>query len=67
MEWVSYSLRPLVTSVDIYGNRQMPGPGEQKVEFLAETIELVVDLFLATLAGFIGLYVYDHSRTANEH
>ncbi len=65
VECLNYSLRPLVTSVDIYGNREMPGPGEQKVEFLAETIKLFADFFLASLAGFVGLNVYDHSRTAN--
>jgi hypothetical protein len=67
MYWVTYSVRPLVTSMDIYGDMQMPGPSMRKVEFIAVTIKLTLDLILATAAGCIGLYVYDHNPTANEN
>lgn len=66
MQWVAYSLRPLVTSIDVYGNMQMPGPSMLKVEFLADTVKLVFDLILATVAGYIGVTIYDQSQKQSD-
>lgn len=65
MYWVSSSMRPLVTEVDIFGNRQQQMPSERIVEFYSSTIKLAIDLMLATMAGFIGLSIYDYG-TADE-
>ena len=66
LRWLDQSVRPFFTSVNIYGNRQMPGPGEQKVEFVSETIKFGVALILAALAGLMGMDIYDQGSTPNE-
>jgi hypothetical protein len=63
MHWVTLSVRPLVTSIDIYGDVQTGSPSIATVQFFADTINLAVDCIFATLAGFIGTTVYDYSRT----
>ena len=73
MDWVSYLIRtseaetasPYVANP--FGNSVQVAPSDLRgVEALAETLKFMVDLILATTAGFIGLYVYDHSRIANQ-
>ena len=59
MYWLGPALRPFITSVDIYGDMQTSGPSMRIVEFFADTARLAIDLALATLAGFIGRYIYD--------
>ena len=67
MIWVANSVRPLVTPIDIYGDARLAGPSTQRVECIAATIRLASNLILATAAGFIGFYVYDHSSRPGEH
>jgi hypothetical protein len=70
LDWVSYALqtstRQTMQPPDLFGDSvQTAPPGTRGIEALAETIKLVVDLILATSAGFIALYIYDNSRTPN--
>jgi hypothetical protein len=71
MAWVRDHVRPLFTSIDIYGDAggrdlEPRGPSAQRVEFVSETIRFSVNLILAGIAGFIGTLIYDQSRAAQE-
>jgi len=59
---LSRAIRPLVTSIDIYGDMQNPAPSMIIVEFFADTVRLAIDVALATLAGVIGGQIYDNTR-----
>jgi hypothetical protein len=70
LDWVSYALQnsgsQTIHTPDLFGESvQTAPPGTRGIEALAETIKLIVDLILATSAGFIALYIYDNSRTPN--
>lgn len=68
MSWVYELVRAWGISPDDYqyADINLPTGNMLLGQFVTDTIRFVTDLILATLAGFVGFYIYAQTSTAKE-